>query len=158
MKKRHEILFKQLESYRSTVTDVLRDVTDEEADLVPSGFNNNIRWNAGHIFHDQYLWIQVLTREKMDGIERFNDWFGFGTSPSDFCSNTPSLEQLIGLLHEQPSRIREQFGDRLEEEFPPSEMGMHTIEQVLIRTIFHEGMHLQAILDLKKCIRMKYNA
>ncbi len=29
-------------------------------------------------------------------------------------------------------------------------MGMNTIEQVLIRTIFHEGMHLQAILDIKK--------
>lgn len=69
MKKRHEILFKQLESYRSTVMDVLRDVTDEEADLVPSGFNNNIRWNAGHIFLDQYLWIQVLTKEKMDPHE-----------------------------------------------------------------------------------------
>ena len=29
-------------------------------------------------------------------------------------------------------------------------MGMHTIKQVLIRTIFHEGMHLQTILDIKK--------
>ncbi len=36
------------------------------------------------------------------------------------------------------------------EEFPPTEMGMHTVEQVLVRTIFHEGMHLAAIIALRK--------
>ena len=50
----------------------------------------------------------------------------------------------------QPAAIKKTYGDRLEEHFPPTDMGMHTIEQVLIRTIFHEGMHLQAIFDIKK--------
>ncbi|CAM5180434.1 DinB family protein OS=Ureibacillus acetophenoni OX=614649 GN=SAMN05877842_103228 PE=4 SV=1 [Ureibacillus acetophenoni] len=47
----------------------------------------------------------------------------------------------------------ELYGHRLEEEFPPTEMGMFTIEQVLIRTIFHEGMHLQRIIDILKLVR-----
>lgn len=152
MQKRHEVLFAQLMSYRDEVLGVLNDVSSEEADIIPTGFNNSIRWNLGHIYLDQYLWIQAVTKEKADVPDPFHSWFGFGTSPSDFTDETPSLEELKGLLKEQPIRIRELYGYRLEEEFPDTEMGMHTIEQVLIRTIFHEGMHLQKIVDIKKLI------
>ncbi|WP_433957188.1 DinB family protein [Cytobacillus horneckiae] len=152
MKQRHEVLFNQLETYRSDILSVLENVTGEEAEVIPKGFNNNIRWNMGHIFLDQYLWIEALTKEKGDVSEQFNSWFGFGTSPGNFNIETPSFEQLKTLLKLQPTNIKEKYGSRLEEIFPPTEMGMQTIEQVLIRTIFHEGMHLQAIVDIKKCI------
>lgn len=153
MKRRHEVLFNQLESYRSYILGVLENVTVEEAEVIPKGFNNNIRWNLGHIYLDQYLWIQAVTKEKAGVPEQFQTWFGYGTSPANFTSDTPTIDELKNLLKEQPAQIKAQYGERLEEEFPPTEMGMHTIEQVLVRTIFHEGMHLQTILDLKKCMK-----
>lgn len=153
MKRRHEVLFNQLESYRSYILGVLETVTEEEAEVIPKGFNNNIRWNLGHIYLDQYLWIQAVTKEKAGVPEPFQTWFGYGTSPANFTAETPTVEELKKLLKEQPAQIKAQYGERLEEEFAPTEMGMHTIEQVLIRTIFHEGMHLQTILDLKKCMK-----
>ncbi|QED49402.1 DinB family protein [Cytobacillus dafuensis] len=152
MKQRHEVLFTQLESYRSEILHVLENVSEEDAEIVPKDFNNNIRWNLGHIYLDQNLWIQAVTKEKADVPEQFHSWFGFGTSPANFTPETPSLEELKSLLQKQPSQIKKKYGERLEEEFAPTEMGMHTIEQVLIRTIFHEGIHLQAILNLKKSI------
>jgi hypothetical protein len=155
LKQRHEILFKQLETYRSYVLGVVKNVSDEEAEVIPNGFNNNIRWNLGHIYLDQYLWIQALTKENTDVPRNFHSSFGYGSSPKNFTSATPSFGELKALLKEQPSKIKEKYGVRLEEEFQPTEMGMNTIEQVLIRTIFHEGMHLQSILDLKKCINVK---
>lgn len=153
MKQRHEVLFRQLKTYRSEVLDAVENVTLEETEIIPTGFNNNIRWNLGHIYLDQYLWIQAVTKEKNSVSEEFNKWFGFGTSPSDFSEDTPSLEDLKQLLRSQPDTIKEAYGNRLEVEYKPTEMGMHTIEQVLIRTIFHEGMHLQAIIDLIKGIK-----
>ncbi|WP_322972568.1 hypothetical protein [Pseudalkalibacillus salsuginis] len=33
-------------------------------------------------------------------------------------------------------RIKELYGERLEEEFPAVDMGMEMIEQVLVRTVF----------------------
>jgi uncharacterized damage-inducible protein DinB len=152
LNQRQEILFNQLESYRREILSVLQDVTEEKAEVIPQGFHNNIRWNLGHIFLDQYLWIQAVTKEKADIPEKFHSWFGYGTSPKDFTEETPGLEELKALLREQPGKIREVYGARLDEEFAPTEMGMFTIEQVLVRTIFHEGMHLQTILDIKKLI------
>lgn len=155
MKQRHEVLFNQLISYRGELLSVLEDISVSAAETIPDGFSNNIRWNAGHVYLDQYLWIQAVTKEKANVPEQFSTWFGYGTSPSNFSSETPSLEELRELLKTQPTLIKNQYGERLEEEFAPTEMGMFTIEQVLTRTIFHEGMHLQAILDLKKCLRIQ---
>lgn len=152
MKKRHKVLFQQLESYRGNIVDVLETITEEKAEIVPEGFKNNIRWHMGHIFLDQYLWIEALTKEKSEVPKQFNNWFGFGTSPANFSTETPTFHELKELLKIQPSKIKDSYGNRLEEEFPQIEMGMFTIEHVLIRTIFHEGMHLQAILDIKKVI------
>ncbi len=150
MNPRHEVLFTQLESYRSELLGVLKGISEEQAEVIPDGFKNNIRWNVGHIYLDQYLWIQAVTNEKAGVPEQFQSWFGYGSSPDSFEKDTPSFQELKGLVREQPVKIKEMYGERLEEEFPPTEMGIHTIEQVLIRTIFHEGLHMQTILDIKK--------
>jgi hypothetical protein len=70
--------------------------------------------------------------------------FGFETSPNDFTSNTPTIEELKKLLRDQPTQLKEVYGPRLEEEFPPTELGKNTI--------FDEGMLLQETLDLKMCM------
>lgn len=153
MKQRHKVLFTQLQTYRSDILGVLENVSEEEAEFVPKDFKNNIRWNLGHIYLDQYLWIEDVTQEKADIPHLFHSFFGFGTSPASFNAETPLYEELKTYLANQPSRIKELYSNRLEEEFAPTEIGIHTIEQALIRTIFHEGMHLQTIIDIKKHLR-----
>ncbi|WP_018749877.1 DinB family protein [Paenibacillus sanguinis] len=150
MNKRHEVLFTQLHTYRSELLRMVEGLSQTQADTIPQGFNNNIRWNLGHVFLDQYLWIGVLTKEDLPIPSGFDKWFGFGTSPAHFTEATPPLSELIELLSKQPTLIQERYRERLEEEFAPTEMGMHTIEQVLIRTIFHEGLHMGAIQALKR--------
>ncbi|KON90567.1 hypothetical protein AF331_09345 [Rossellomorea marisflavi] len=152
MNDRHEVLFTQLSTYRSEVLHAAASVTPEEADVIPPPFRNNIRWNLGHIYLDQYQWIEALTKEKQGVPETYPTWFGYGTSPHNFTQETPSLQTLSTQLKEQPGMIRERWGHRMEEAFPQTEMGMRTVEQVFIRTVFHEGMHLQTILDIKKAL------
>lgn len=152
MEARHENSFKQLETYRKELLGAVEKVTDEQAEIIPDGFNNNIRWNLGHLYLDQFLWIEALTKVASPTSKQFNQWFGFGTTPANFTDETPSFHELKELLNAQPQEILEKYRNELEKEYPPIDMGMHTIEQVLIRTIFHEGMHLQAINDLKRFI------
>ncbi|MEK4563303.1 DinB family protein [Alkalihalobacillus sp. FSL R5-0424] len=145
-------LLTQLETYRQWLLHSIEGITEEEAEIIPPAFNNNIRWNLGHIYLDQYNWIKALTNESSGVPDSFEQWFGFGTSPASFNADTPTVTELKELLRNQPEHIRKTYGSRLSEVFPATEMGMETIEHVLIRTIFHEGMHFQAILDLKKGI------
>ncbi|GAF24464.1 MULTISPECIES: DinB family protein [Shouchella] len=152
MKKFHENLFKQLKTYREETLTSLNSVSAEEADIVPNGFHNNIRWNLGHLYLDQYVWIETLIKEKIPYPHAYHKWFGYGTNPSHFSTETPSYQELKELLRSQPDLIMERYKDRLEDVHPPIEMGMQTIEQVLIRTIFHEGIHFQTIHTISKHI------
>lgn len=127
-------------------------MTEEAAEIIPEGLKNNIRWNLGHVYVDQYLWLERITQERTDLHREFIEWFGYGTSPENFELKSPGLQELRGLLGNQISNIRTSYGGRMEKEFPPSEMGIFTVEQVLIRTIFHEGMHLQKIIDIKTAL------
>lgn len=153
MKERHENLFHQLKSYRNATLSILEDVSEEDAEIIPPRFNHNIRWNLGHIYLDQYLWIETQTKEIANVPPEFNTWFGHGTSPVHFNSETPSYNELKILLANQIDEIKNKYGGKLEIEYSPTEMGMNTIEQVLIRTIFHEGIHFQNILNLKKFLK-----
>jgi hypothetical protein len=152
MLKRHEVLFNQVQSFREVTLSLVESVNEGLADIVPKGFNNNIRWNLGHIYIDQYLWIQAVTKEKIGLPEGYMDWFGFGTKPADWKTKPPALKELKEQLAKQPQWIMDNYGDRLEEVFPETELGMHTIAQVLVRTIFHEGLHAAAIRDILRFI------
>lgn len=152
MEPRQEVLFKQLETYRMELLGAVESVTEEQAEIIPAGFKNNIRWNLGHLYLDQFLWIEALTKVPTPISKQFNQWFGFGTTPANFTEETPSFAELKVLLKSQLQQIVEKYGEVLDKKYPPIDMGMHTMEQVLVRTIFHEGMHLQAINDLKKFI------
>ncbi|WP_150275283.1 DinB family protein [Paenibacillus tepidiphilus] len=153
MDRGHEVLFEQLTAYRSELLGVVADISDAEAEIIPSGFNNNIHWNLGHLYTDQFLWLQALTGERQPIPAEYLKWFGYGTNPADFTELTPSLDELKTLLRQQPLAIRQTYGERMEEVFPETEMGMFTVSQVLVRTIFHEGLHLGAILAIKRHLR-----
>ncbi|WP_409301039.1 DinB family protein [Peribacillus sp. SCS-155] len=155
MENRHSVLLQQLEDYRKNTLNCVENITEEEATIVPEGFNNNIKWNLGHIYVDQFLWIQHLTKEKIELPEGFLELFNYGTKPSDWSGNVPSLDQLKQLLIGQIDFIKQNYADTLEEEFQVTESGMHTMAQVLVRTIFHEGLHLGAIIALKRFIKSK---
>jgi len=58
-----------------------------------------------------------LTKEPIKIPDGFNEWFRFGTSPSDWKTTPPTLEELKQLLAKQPLFIRETYGERSEEEF-----------------------------------------
>lgn len=154
MNQRQENIFEQLAHYRSELLQFLENVSEEEANIIPTGFHNNIRWNLGHLYLDQYLWVKALTKEKDAELDVFMKWFGFGTSPKHFDRETPTFEELKKYLARQPDQLKERYGDRLAEEFPPIDMGMQTIEQVLLRTIFHEGLHFQAILTIHRFLNV----
>ncbi|UHA72345.1 DinB family protein [Paenibacillus sp. 481] len=152
MNKRHEVLFNQLDFSRKVTLDIVEFITEEQANIIPTGFNNNIRWNLGHIFVDQYLWIQHLTKERIEIPDGYLEWFNYGTSPANWDSSIPDLQTLTQLLEQQPAFIRATYAERLEQTFSETELGMNTISQVLVRTIYHEGLHTGAIQALRKFV------
>jgi hypothetical protein len=150
-----EFIFNQLEIIRNNTIKEVKDLSEIQADFVPEKFNNNIRWNLGHVYLIQEKFAFGFIKETMQVPEGFNELFGGNTRPSEWRMQPPTLPELIQLLEKQTVRIKDKLYDRLDElvEKPlsmSSGLTLKTIGEFLTFSMYHEGMHVQTIRILKR--------
>lgn len=127
---------------------------EAEWDTQPRGYNNTIRWNAGHIF----VTMEYFTNLVIDKYEIVNPkWIPFfvtGTSPASWEGEVPSNDEIITALREQTARITNAFEGKLESPIAePIKIGPHTIatvEAVVQFVVWHEGVHAGIIDGLNR--------
>lgn len=146
-----EPILDQLTSIRSFTLKQLEGLNEEQADLIPSGFRNSIRWNAGHIYAVLERFALQSPQLPMLLPDGFKAQFEFGTSPADWqeTPRVPALPELKELLSEQPERLRLALDGRLDEPVPPyttsTGITLSTPRQFLTLGLYHEGMHFSVI-------------
>ncbi|AFM39133.1 hypothetical protein Desaci_0016 [Desulfosporosinus acidiphilus SJ4] len=150
-----EYLFDQLKVVRNNTLNAVKGLSENQVDKIPAGFNNNIRWNLGHIYLVQERFAFGFTEIPMLLPEGFLGLFGKDTKPSDWTIQPPSLNELIKLLEDQTDRIQEAFKERLDEVLAapwtmPSGLTLKTVREFLTFSMYHEGMHVQAIKFLHR--------
>jgi uncharacterized damage-inducible protein DinB len=150
-----QITLKQLDFIRQSTIKAVAGLSESTIDHMPEGFNNNIRWNLGHIYTVQEKFAFHFAGEPLQLPENFDRLFTKGTKPADWHGELPSLEELLALLAEQPKRIQEVLQDRLDEHVAKpfttgSGLLLSTIGEFLNFTLYHEGMHFNSITLLKR--------
>lgn len=133
----------------------LKQSADTEWDTQPKGFNNTIRWNAGHLF----VSMETLTQRGLADYKPVHpEWiplFAPGSSPEKWEGNVPSNEELLAALEEQPARIIEvlkgNLGNTLPEPMSIRELHrMETVEAIVQFMVWHEGIHSGVIYALNR--------
>jgi uncharacterized damage-inducible protein DinB len=146
------IVFNQIALNRSRTLEVVAELTEKLADVVPQGFNNNIRWHLGHILTTQERLSFRLIQETLDLPEDFMNLFVNGTKPADWQSAPPDLPALFKLLKEQPDRIQERLQSRLDEKIAVPFKDLTQLSEVLVFSIGHEATHAGYMMALKKAV------
>ena len=146
---------KQLNLARTYTLGRLKQSKEEAWDTKPAGFNNTIRWNAGHIF----VSMETLVQKALANYTPVNpEWiplFVTGSSPEGWEGNVPSNEELLAALKAQPARVMAalegNLGNTLAE---PMSIGpihtMETAEAVVQFAVWHEGIHAGIIDGLNR--------
>ncbi|MEB3102661.1 DinB family protein [Ferviditalea candida] len=147
-----ELVFKFMETARSRMLDQLENVSEELADRIPAGFNNNIRWNLGHILTVHEMLIFQLNNEKSGIPGDYVELFKNGSKPADWQQTPPSLEVLKQHLKDQMLKIRETFSGRLDQEAAKPFKEMKTIGEIINFSFYHEGLHTGYIWAMKKTL------
>lgn len=134
----------------------VKRVEDSKWDFQPKGFNNNIRWHAGHIF----ITIEDFIRQGIPSYEPVNpEWielFDDGTSPEQWGEGVPSGEALLAALREQLDWVIPFIEDKLDENMKdPLVIGNDVLEvdsmEGLVQFLaWHEGIHSGTIDSLSK--------
>ncbi|MCU6795527.1 DinB family protein [Paenibacillus sp. WQ 127069] len=148
-----QIVFNQLEFVRRLTIDAVEGISEKALDFIPEGFNNNVRWNLGHIYLVQERFAFHYAGEPVQLPDNYGRLFAKGTKPADWNEGPPKLDILLEILAEQPKRIQvtlsNRFGEQVKEPLTTgSGLTLSTIGEFLNYTLYHEGMHFNAIRAL----------
>ena len=153
-------LFDQLHFVRNNTLNELADVSDSLSDIIPAGFNNNIKWNAGHIFFIQEKFSFHFAGEEMCISEEFSNLFCPGSKPKVGKENVPTITEIKEMLSKQVERVEINFKHCLKESSPiggyttSKGLPLSTVEEFLSFCLYHEGMHFEKIKLLKKILNV----
>lgn len=151
MNKSHDFIRKA----RLVLTNTIKELSIEQLNEIPAGFNNNIIWNMGHLIATQQ--IVCYRRAGVDTVvdADFVNAYAPGSRPERF------------IAEEEVLRIQELFVtslDRFEQDMQTAIFNNYTqwttragvdinnINDVDAFLPYHEGMHVGYIMALKKAL------
>jgi hypothetical protein len=146
-----KLIKQQFTRTRGKLSETLEDVSTEVFEIVPDGFNNNIHWQLGHLLITGELF---LFGGQKNLPENYRDFFKPGTKPSDWTSEVPSVNTLLGQLNEQLDRINDIPAEVFERKLPKPFLGNETAGELAAMGAYHEAMHLGQIQSLKRLIEV----
>jgi hypothetical protein len=150
-------IIRQLYITRSITEDLLKKTPEEIFDIIPAGFNNNIRWNFGHIAYIQEKLVFGLSGGEVSLPPSFQVNFSAGTRPIESHKGVPLISEIATELTNQKVRIKEyalnNFHNTLSTPYTNS-MGVtfYTFTDAFLFSFYHEALHVQTIKELKKVI------
>jgi hypothetical protein len=153
----NESIIRQLYIVRSITEDLLEKTPKEILDIIPDGFNNNIRWNFGHITFIQEKLVFGLSYEELSLPNSYQKYFSAGTKPNNSLTGVPSITEIAVELANQKERVREYLLENTHKTLPvpyTNKMGVtfYTFLDALLFSFYHEAIHVQTIKDIKKVI------
>ncbi|WP_110928991.1 DinB family protein [Bacillus massiliglaciei] len=143
---------RQLEMMRRNFLQELADISAEEADVQPEGFNNTIHWHIGHVLTtaEKFLLGFPYTGNLPAEYEKL---FGYGSKPSDWTDDVPSMNELKDKLEEQLERLLTIPEERLSEKLEQPFMQFETYGELVSLTVIHEMNHLGQIHAMKRLVK-----
>lgn len=152
-----QLIIHHMETVRKITEKTIEKMPEEIADIIPNGYNNNIRWNFGHIAFVQEKLVFGLLGEEMRLPKNYEQLFGAGTKPADWEGTPPSFTEITEILREQKTRIKNFIPGRFHEKLPApfinrAGIKFSTVGEVFLFSLYHEGMHIETIKRLHQSI------
>ncbi|MBV6644668.1 MAG: DinB family protein [Cyclobacteriaceae bacterium] len=148
-----ELAFKILKTTRQNILDFLDALSIEQVNKIPSGFSNNVVWNAGHIVATQQVLIYGLSGTPFFTSEDFVSRFRKGTKPEELISEV-DLNEIKMLLSTTAEQIQKDYSDQIFGDFKPytTSYNMHltSVEEAIAFNNVHESLHFGYMKALGK--------
>lgn len=151
-------VFKFIIDSRIAFARLLEDLTTDELNKIPDGFNNNIIWNFGHIVVSTPILCYVRTGIWKDSAAiPFVEAYQKGTKPAYTVSKaeTNELRELAISTIKQLERDYKNGLFQMIQPFDTATYGssIENIEELLATTAGHDNLHYGYALAQKRIIR-----
>lgn len=140
---------------RLKIAEMLKQLTIEQLNTVPPGFNNNIVWNIGHMVATQQGICYKRVNQPIAVSDEFFDTFKPGTKPERFFE-AAEVEEIFSLFSSTLTLLEADLQTNKFAGYPTwtTRFGFEvkSIEDAVSFISFHEGMHIGAIIALRRFV------
>ncbi len=151
----HDFTFHAIRATRSNILKAIDGYSEEQLNFIPDGFNNNLIWNAAHV------WItQELLCYKLSGLEcsMSNDLiqkYRKGSKPETHVSSA-EIAMIKDALVSSVDKLEEDFNKGVFTEYKDYttsyNVTLKSIDDAMFFNTVHEGLHFGSILALRKLV------
>lgn len=140
---------------RKFLKDLLENLTLEQLNKVPEGFNNNIIWNVAHTIVTQQLLVYKLSAMPMIVSDELVEMYRKGTKVERDVTQA-EVDLIKGLLFSTIEKTKEDYENRVFQTYHEytvtTKNTLTNVDEAIAFNNFHEGIHLGYVLALKRCI------
>jgi len=140
---------------RKFLKDLLENLTLEQLNKVPEGFNNNIIWNVAHTIVTQQLLVYNLSAIPMIISDELVEMYRKGTKVERDVTQA-EVDLIKGLLISTIEKTKEDYENRIFQTYHEytvtTKSTLTNVDEAIAFNNFHEGIHLGYVLALKRCI------
>ena len=152
-------IFEQYNFYRGITVELLDSVASEEqADQIPKGHRNSLRWNLGHIpvLQEWAMFSYGMDRPGEIPVEVY-EAFKPETSPADWTTQPLTLKKIRELLLDQEERIKMTFSGKMDDslinKFDLLGRKIEKVGDLFVFTLWHEGLHQGIIESMERALK-----
>lgn len=149
---------KHLELLRITRANFLKKVEGlsiEQLNVIPTGLNNSIAWNLGHVIVTQQLLCYKLSGVACKVSDAMIDKYRKGTKPTASI-DAEEIEQLKVLMFETIDWLKADLADGIFTNYKtyPTSFGvtLTSIEDGIVFNNMHEAMHYGNVIVMEKLV------
>lgn len=149
----------RVKSTRIFLLEMIKDLSVDELNEIPAGFNNNIIWNLGHLIAAQQGICYVRAGLSPAVIEQHYAPFRPGTKPGKYLDGNEVVHIKQTLLKSLDQFETDLQNNAFANYIPwTTRYGVElaSIDDALQFLLFHEGLHSGCITAIKKVL--KYQA
>ncbi len=151
-----ETRIETLRKTRLNFFNVIGDLTIEQLNEIPSGFNNNIAWNLGHLLATQQGLCYVRAGLKMTIDEQYFLIYKPETKPNEFVEST-DIDKIKELFISAIEQFEHDYNQNIFTSYTPwtNRYGIEitNIDDAIAFVLFHEGLHLGYVMALKRVLK-----
>lgn len=144
-----------LYAIRNNISKVMAGLTDEQLNHVPTGFNNNLIWNAGHVVATMELLVYALSGHHTPSDKVFIDKYRKGSKPEGPVS-AEEIAAIKGLLASSLEKLEGDLPALQSSDFKTYQTSfgveLNSLRDALSFNGFHEAMHLGTMIALRKLV------
>ncbi|MFH6943510.1 DinB family protein [Flavobacterium aquidurense] len=146
----------KLKKTRLYVLDLIKDLSIEQLNEIPTGFNNNIIWNLGHLIVTQQGLCYLNVGIKPVVEEKYFIHYKSGSKPE--CSiDKGDVEKIKDLFIIAIDKMEADYKENIFKNYntiiTPQGMELTSIDDALKLNLYHEGLHTGYIMAMKHLLK-----